>query len=139
LLAQNKMPDGDAAALNRAVAYWEEGDYEAARADLLQRLESSVGQKIQVLEMLIRMTSAHALEVTDDGIKRTFYEDILGWMEQIKIMAPSGFLSYRIGRVHLILENRVEAQRAFADAARQLPQDSLYLEPAAKLARNLVP
>jgi hypothetical protein len=139
LLAQNKMPEGDAASLNRAVAFWEVGDYEAARADLMKRLERPGGGKIQILEMLIRMTTARALEVTDAEVTRACYNDILGWMEQIRDIAPSGFLSYRIGRVQLILNNRLEAQRAFADAARQLPPDSLYKEPAAKLARNLAP
>jgi len=81
---------------------------------------------------------ARASEVEEEALKRTYYQDILAWLERIKTIAPSGFVNYRLGRIHLLLGNRSEAQQAFAAAVDMLPADSIYREPAVKLARELL-
>ena len=137
LLAENVMPDSDPAAINRAAAYWEAGDYETARAHLLRLLDKSEVQEVQILETLIKMTTDHLSKIGDETLKRSYYEDILGWLERLCHKWPNGFTYYRIGRVHLILNDRTEAKRAFSEAAKRFRRDSLYYEPSAKLARDL--
>lgn len=137
LLARNRMPDHDVASLNYAAALWQAGDYAGARADLLGRLENAGDNKIRILEMLIGMTTEHINQVSDERLKRDYYGDILGWLERLRETLPNGFVYYRIGRVHLILGNRDDAQRAFAEAAKLFPPDSIYKGPSEKLAREL--
>ncbi|PLX83447.1 MAG: hypothetical protein C0616_00265 [Desulfuromonas sp.] len=137
LLGENSSASGGEAMMNRAAALWEEGDYEAARAELLELLENPRGIEIKILNNLVAITMEQANKTEDEDLKRLYYEDILGWLKRIYSLWPNGFVSYRIGRVHLILNNRSAAQRAFAKAAETLPPDSLYHEPAAKLARTL--
>jgi hypothetical protein len=137
LLAENVMPDSDSAAINRAAGYWEAGDYEAARAHLLRLLDKPGVQEVQILEALIKMTTGYLDEIPDESLKRSYYEDILGWLERLCTKWPNGFIYYRIGRVHLILNDRAEAKRAFAEAANRFRHDSPYYEPSAKLARDL--
>ncbi len=137
ILDENRINEGDSAALNKAAAYWENGDFLAAREELLTRLQSSRTLEREILEMLVKITSEQAVKIDDERLKHIYYEDILAWLERIRTRSPSGFISYRIGRVQLLLENKVAAQKAFDDAARRFPQDSIYKEPATKLARDL--
>ncbi len=138
ILVSNEVSKGDAASLNVAVALMDQGDYFAARSELLQRLPDEQGyRKAQILEMLVRITSKYIEQTGDESLKRLGYQDTVEWLERIKEISPTGFNFYRIGRVYLRLENKDAAQKAFADAAKRLPADSIYKEPAAKLARDL--
>jgi tetratricopeptide (TPR) repeat protein len=138
ILASNKMPGGDAASLNIAVALWEQGDYFAARSYLLQLLADNFGvRETQILEMLVRVTSEYLDGINDETLKRKGYKDTLVWLERLTEISSTGFNYYRIGRIQLALEDGVAAQHAFAEAARRFPPDSIYKEPATKLARDL--
>ncbi|MCK4501550.1 MAG: hypothetical protein KAU22_00855, partial [Desulfuromonadales bacterium] len=138
LLVKNQMPVGDVASLNVAAALWDQGDYTAARSYLLQRLVDNPGaQETRILEMLVKMTSEYLNETDDNTLKRNGYKDILVWLERITEISSTGFNYYRIGRIHLVLEDKVAAQKAFAEAVKLFPADSMYKEPATKLARDL--
>jgi hypothetical protein len=138
ILASNKLSEADAASLNTAAALWDQGHYDAARSFLLLRLEDNpVAREAQVLEMLVRITSEHLNGINDETLRRNGYKDILVWLERIKDLSPTGFNYYRIGRVHLVLEDKVAAQHAFAEAAKRFPADSIYKKPATKLATDL--
>jgi hypothetical protein len=63
--------------------------------------------------------------------------EISGWLERLEQLTRNPFHWYRLGRVQLILQDPVGAQRSFAEAAKRLPEGSVFKEPAAKLARNL--
>jgi len=104
----------------------------------MQRLEDNFGvRETEILEMLVRMTRAHLNDIDDESLKRKGYIDILGWLERITEISATGFNYYRIGRLRLTLGDKVSAQKAFADAARLFPDDSIYKKPATKLARDL--
>lgn len=137
ILASNPMAVGDEAALNKAVAKAEKGDYLTARTELLELLRSPGYLESEILERLVKITSDQANKIDDEHLKLIYYNDVLKWLERIRAGWPSGFNYYRIGRVHLVLQNRVEAQLAFAEAASRLPDNSLYKQPATKLARDL--
>lgn len=139
ILASNKMSAEKIATLNVAAALWDQGDYAAARGYLLQRLADNPGDReTQILNMLVRMTSEYLNGVTDETLKRNGYKDILVWLERLKDLSATGFNYYRIGRIQLLLEDEVAAQHAFAEAAKRFPSDSIYKEPATKLATDLV-
>ncbi len=138
IVVSNKSANEKATALNNAMALTEQGDYVAARAKLLQLAENERGyQETKILDLLIKLTHQYLKDVDDSDLRRVCYKDMLGWLERIKINNPSAFNNYRIGRIHLLLENKSAAQQAFAEAARLFPVDSIYKEPAAKLATEL--
>ena len=138
IFANNKMRAGQTASLNVAAALWEQGDYGAARAYLLERLADTHGsQEVQILEMLVRVTSEYLNAIKDETLKRNSYKDTLAWLQRLKGISPNGFNYYRIGRIQLALGDKVAAQQSFAEAARRFPRDSIYKEPATKLARDL--
>jgi cytochrome c-type biogenesis protein CcmH/NrfG len=62
---------------------------------------------------------------------------MIGWLERLEKLTHNSFHWYRLGRVHLFMKNRAEAQRCFAEAAKRMPKDSIYYAPAAKLAHDL--
>ena len=137
ILSENEMTTADAASLNRASAKSEKGDYPSAREDLLERLQDPGAQESEILDRLVKITCEQAVKIDNEKFKKIYYNDILCWLQRIVARQPNGFNFYRIGRVQLLLHNRAEAQRAFAEAAKRFPEDSLYREPATKLARNL--
>jgi len=137
ILSENEVKTADAASLNRASAKSEKGDYSSAREDLLERLQDPGAQESEILDRLVQITSEQAVKIDNENFKQIYYNDILCWLQRIVARQPNGFNYYRIGRVQLLLHNRAEAQRAFAEAAKRFPEDSLYREPATKLARNL--
>jgi len=137
LLGQNPEEKGRFALLSLASAHRRAGDYVAARASLLKLLEDPGDLEFRVLDQLIQMTSDRARQIQDSELRRASYQEVLEWLERMSERWPNGFVFYRIGRIHLILNNRMEARLAFAEAARRLPTDSPYQAPAAKLARNL--
>jgi hypothetical protein len=138
IVVSNKSANEKEASLNNAVAMMKQGDYVAARTNLLQLANNEYGyQETKTLDMLITLTYEYLKDVSDPGLQRASYKDMLVWLERIKINNPSAFNNYRIGRIHLLLENKSAAQQAFAEAARLFPVDSIYKEPAAKLATEL--
>lgn len=137
ILGDNVVSDVSAAVLNRASAYWETGNYNAARRELLNLLQKHKDLELKILDALVGITMVQAQKTEDERLKRGYYEDILLWLKRMYVRWPNGFVTYRIGRVYLLMEDREQAQRAFADAAAQLPPESMYKEPAAKLARTL--
>ena len=138
LLSSNQMPVSDNAMINKAVYYWEQGDYPAARDHLIQLLKVAPdNQKTRILEKLVDITTQYSNDIDNEALKQNGYRDILGWLERITAISTTGFNYYRIGRVHLVLGDKESAQTAFARAAELFPEDSLYKKPAEKLARDL--
>lgn len=137
ILVSNKMPSTGNAAMNAAVAVAEDGNYAAARSELLSRLaDADDYQTVKTLELLLRLTNKY-VKNADDELKDAAYRDIAEWLERIKEISPTGFNYYRIGRAQLRLGDKAAAQVAFAEAVKRLPADSIYKKPAEKLARDL--
>ncbi len=138
ILANNEIQDGGVAALNGAVVLAEGGDYAAAKSDLISRLtDAGSYQKVNILEMLVRLTAKYTKEIDDEELKRANQREMVGWLEQIREISPTGFNYYRVGRMQMFLGNKVAAKVAFAAAAKRFPENSIYKKPAAKLARDL--
>ncbi|MDD2582598.1 MAG: glycosyltransferase family 39 protein [Desulfuromonadaceae bacterium] len=123
--------------LNQAAIMWKNKEYEGARRILIQRLQSPGDLEINILEMLVKITGEMADKESNYSSKRTLYTQMLDWLELIEKRTHNPFYWYRLGRVHLMLNNRAEAQRCFNLAAINLPKNSIYSVPAARLAKNL--
>ncbi len=138
LVRTTQFQTSQLASLNLAALYIEQGDYQAARTTLVDKLENENVIKTRVLEMLIRNASEKAEKTTDESQKRFYYNEMLDWLNQLEHRTGNPFVSYRKGRVYLILDDRGAAQASFAIAARGLPEDSVYKAPATRLARTLI-
>jgi protein O-mannosyl-transferase len=139
IIESTYIPGGQAASFNEAVVLEEIGDYEGARSILTKRLVNPGAYEVRILTMLVKVTSEMAEKVPDQSEKRIHYMEIVGWLERLEKLTNNPFHWYQLGRVHLILKNRLEAQRCFSEAARRFPDDSIYKGPATKLARTLGP
>jgi tetratricopeptide (TPR) repeat protein len=138
ILINNKVSAGGIPPLNVAAALWDQGDYAAARGYLMKLLVDKPGaQETLILEMLIKITTEHLNGIDDDSLKRNGYKDVRAWLGRILEISSTAFNYYRIGRIHLLLDDKLAAQRAFAEAAKRFPSDSIYKAPATKLARDL--
>ena len=133
------MPGSQVASLGRADVLADEGDMAGARQYLEKRLVESPNYTATILEQLIGLTNRMIGKTDDANLKSHYYQDNLGWLEQLERITHNPFHWYRQGRIYLVLGDRENARRCFAEAARRLPHDSIYREPAAKLARSLEP
>lgn len=136
LMAGNTVGQGQRATVNQAIAVMQRGDYDESRRMLEEKLKNPGLDEVLILEKLIGITYQHIGSIGADQ-RSVYYRDIAGWLRRIYGRHPGGFVAYRLGRVHLLLGERAEARQYFSDAARLLPETSLYSEPAKKLARNL--
>lgn len=137
LLASLPISEGQSASLNQAALMIGQRRYGDARAILFQSLANPGANEERILEMLVKATSEMAEQSKGRVKKRMLYGEVAGWLERLECLTHNAFHWYRLGRVYLILNNRHEAQRCFSEAARRLPSDSIFKEPAAKLARKL--
>jgi tetratricopeptide (TPR) repeat protein len=138
VIATAKIPSGQKSSLNQAAAFAEQGRYREALIFLRQRLVNPGSNEIHILVTLVRVASEAAEKSKVQTEKNILYRDIVGWLERLEFLTHDPFHWYQLGRVHMILKNKQEAQRCFSKAAIRLPADSIYKEPAAKLARKLV-
>ena len=137
LVATARISDGQTSSLNQSAVLTEQGHYHEARTMLRKRLANPGGSEVRILEMLVKATSEMAEKETNKAVAPVLYHEIVGWLERLEQLTHNPFHWYRLGRVHLILKNRQEAGRCFSEAAKRLPDDSIYKKPASRLARDL--
>jgi hypothetical protein len=137
LLTTIHISDKKQASLNGAAALARQGLYMEARELLLARIDRHDSMEAPALEMLVKLTTDEAGKLSASDEKRLLYSEIAGWLARLEQLTRNPFHWYRLGRVQLILQDRAGAQKSFAEAARRLPESSIFKEPAAKLARNL--
>jgi hypothetical protein len=131
------VPQNQRSSLNKAAILADQGEYQAARDFLLDRLEKPGKLESRILEMLIKITHEMIDETDDENLKTIYFEETLVWLNRLDEMSGDPFINYRIGRVQMWLNNITEAQKNFAIAARLLPDESPYKAAANKLALKL--
>jgi tetratricopeptide (TPR) repeat protein len=139
ILENLSMPISQGVALSQEIVLIEKGDLEEARHLLNERLERTPKDSVEILEELIRVTYLMVKQSRDKELKARRYRDILVWLEALERLTHNPFHWYRQGRVYLLIGDRKNAGRCFAEAARRLPSESPYHAPAEKLAKKLVP
>jgi len=137
LIKANRISDSQAASLNQASVLTEQKRYGEARAVLDKRLLNPAGQEVRILLMLVRVNTEMAERELDRSKRRAYYLEVVGWLERLEAITHDPFYWYRLGSIHLILDNRKVAGNCFAKATVRLPPDSIYLKPAMNLARKL--
>lgn len=137
ILAQIKKPSNQLSSLNSTIRLMQDKKYDDARKALLERLKSPGALENDILELLVKTTGDMAVQETSEAKKRILFTQMVGWIERMENITHNPFHWYQLGRVHLFMKNRAEAQRCFAEAAKRLPESSVYHAPAAKLAKDL--
>jgi tetratricopeptide (TPR) repeat protein len=132
-----RVPSNQRSSLNKAAVLADQGEYQAARDLLLERLEKPGKLEARILEMLIKITHEMIDETDDESLKKTYLEETLVWLKHLDTMSGDPFINYRIGRVQMWLDNIPEAQKNFAIAAKSLPDESPFKAAAKKLALKL--
>jgi tetratricopeptide (TPR) repeat protein len=137
LLNESRVLSNQLAVAGHTAVLIENDDLAGARDFLADRLSKTPGHTVEILEELIGITNKMAARTEDGQLKQGYYRDILGWLEQLERLTHNPFHWYRLGRIHLLLGDRVNARRCFAEAARRMPVNSPYHAPAKKLAETL--
>lgn len=137
LLAAISAPDAQYSSLNKALAYARQGDYAGARELLVARLENPELLEFRIIDLLISLTYEQIDKTGDEHQRQQYYRDILFWLERVERKTQNAFNYYRMGRVNLLLGDKVYARRCFAEAAARLPDDSPFKAAAQKLAVTL--
>lgn len=142
LIKSIRIPDEELASINQAAMLRETKRYAEARQLLLERLKiagsTTSRMEGQILEMLLAINGDELNQGTeDDASRRARLHEMLDWLRRLESLTRSPFFMYRQGYVNLMLGNRAEAQKCFAEAFKRFPDDSPYKAPAQKLAKDL--
>ena len=117
----------------------EDGQVEEARQFLLESLsrpETGAYHTI-ILQRLIgvvkqQRSQAHSLAET-----LRYDDEIISYLEQLWYRTRKPFYLYRLGQTQLEKGDLDAARESFAEASEKFPADSIYREPARKLAESL--
>ncbi|MDG5469509.1 hypothetical protein P9J64_14355 [Deltaproteobacteria bacterium IMCC39524] len=139
ILRELKIPDTQVAFLNKVLILMEEGRLEEAREFLLENLNKSStnGYHTVILERLIVVVERLSVQSTSLALRDTYNDEIVSYLEQLWRRTKKPFYLYRLGQKHLEWGNCSAAQVSFSLAYSELPDNSIYKEPARKLAESL--
>ena len=138
ILESIEVSSTQASSLNKMTVYYERGEYEKARQFLLEKLEKPSSYEIIILEFLITITRKMIDRSENIEQKREFFLELKSWLLRLEKITHNPFVWYRLGRVALALDDKLQAQKYFSEAAKRLPENSLYKAPAEKLAKTLL-
>ena len=139
ILRDLEVPDDQMVSLNKVVVYIEEGRLDEAKTFLLKRLnrpEAAV-YRTEILERLVKVHEAMIEKSREAVKKRVLQEETLGYLQELLRQTRNPFCYYRIGRQQMMMGDTTAASESFAAAYEKLPENSLYREPARKLAEKL--
>lgn len=132
-----RADETQSSSLNRAAALVRQGKYDEARAFLLEEIKKHNAQERPALEMVMKITIEMVGKTDDVKLQHQYFQDVVGWMNRVMQLSNDPFNWYRLGRIHLWLGDREQARVCFSQAARLMPQGSIYIESAQKLVKDL--
>lgn len=134
----NKLGEFQAASMNKVLVYIENGEYQQAREFLLKRLENPTLYQDQVINKLIAVDEMIRSKTSNLQEQKECDQEILEQLKKLHRITNDPFCYYRMGRVAMMMGNKVEAGKYFAKAWKTAPKDSYYKAPAGKLATKLM-
>ncbi|MCM2265242.1 MAG: hypothetical protein NDI73_08620 [Desulfuromonadales bacterium] len=142
LIGSIRISGGELSSLNQAAILRKAKRFDEARHFLLERLNgpgtSTARIEARILEMLLAVNNDEFNQgINDVGRRKERLQEMLDWLKRLETLTKSPFFMYRQGYVNLLLGNRDEAQKCFAEAVKRFPDDSPYKGPAQKLAKDL--
>ena len=132
-----ELPDFQVASLNRIMVLAAEGQLEEARSLLLERLQTESTYETIVYLKLIGVLERMAGAAATDAQAREYQREAFYYLEKVWKRTGDPFFLYRKGQTQMVLGDRNGARDSFSLAAKLLPDDSLYKEPASKLAQSI--
>lgn len=127
------------ASLNRAFVYMQEGKPEEARRILYERLKEGNGYKGKILESLVKITEQKRSNSVDPIEMHALNDELLSLVKQQYAMTKDPFYKYRMGLIHLQLDNQEAAFECFSSAKMAAPMGSHYRQAAIRLADKFRP
>lgn len=137
VLESIRRPDNEIAMRGQVSVQVEKGNLDEAMRLLKESLIRSPANAVDIMEQLIEINSRRIENTVDPQIKTAYFRETLAWLVELERLTRNPFHWYRQGRIYLILGDRDNARRCFAEAAFRFPETSLYRAPARKLAENL--
>lgn len=123
--------------INLAAVYAYEGKYQEARKLLQGLMHPSAKNYTQVLMALVRIDHQYHDKVTDKGLRREIYKEILYCLQELRRLTQDPVYDYQIGKAHLALGETAMARKHFEMAFRHAPEGASYASAAKVLAQRL--
>ena len=136
ILRSLELPDFQAASLNKIMVLVYDGRLHEARALLLERLQNPGSYETIIQLKLIKVLESMMLSATNEPQKLEYREEALFYLKKVWQKTKDPFYLYRMGQLRLAAGDEAGARESFKRAAKLLPDDSLYKEPAKKLAES---
>lgn len=137
IMLSNQVDDFQAASINKIRIMTRNGHLEEARALLLGRINKGADYKQVLLELLVTIDEGRKEKAGKGRERHAIDREILSTSEQLLALTGDPFYHYKIGRLHLELNDRAAARTSFEKAWQNAPQESYYREPARKLCERL--
>lgn len=137
ILRDLDIPDFQAASLNKVSIWIHDGKYVKARSFLIERLKRPGAYDRITLELLVDVLKLMSQNSADQVEAAAFQMEVLYYLEELWRRTRDPFYLYRLGRQQMFVGRRDAARQSFAEANRLFPEDSIYKQPAGKLAETL--
>jgi hypothetical protein len=134
------VADTQVAFINRVLILMDEGRLEEARSFLLENLgkKRTQGYHTVILERLIEVVERMRTQSASPKQLAAYDDEVIGYLQELWRRTHKPFYLYRLGQKHLARGDIAAARENFTLAYSKLPTDSIYREPARKLAENLM-
>lgn len=137
ILRDLDLPKFQVASLNKVIVMIEDGEYLHARDFLIERLNTPVSYQRTILEKLVKVMVLLHDNASEPEVKVEYRQEQLRYLEMLWESTREPFYLYQVGRLHMEMGHKYLAQTAFAQAYEMFPENSLYKQPAGKLAETL--
>ena len=133
------VPEDQVAFINRHLLLLAEGRPAEARRFLLDYLDKpqTHGYHTVILERLVDVVERLRREASSTEQAARYDDEMIGYLKMLWERTGKPFYLYRMGQKQLAKGDRVGARESFAMAYQKFPPDSMYREPARKLAEQL--
>ncbi len=133
------VPQTQVAFINKHLLLLAEGRPEEARQFLLEYLDKpqTEGYHTVILERLVDVVEQMRGETASPELKARYDDEITGYLKALWERTGRPFYLYRAGQKQMARGDLIGARESFLVAYDKFPPDSIYREPARKLAEKL--
>ncbi len=137
ILRDLDLPDFQVASLNRIMVLAAEGRLEEARSLLLERLQNPGPYETTIHLKLVGILERMINSAPTVQQAREHQEEAVFYLHKVWKRTEDPFFLYRKGQFQIALGDHSGARESFSLAAKLLPADSMYRDPARKLAHSI--
>jgi protein O-mannosyl-transferase len=123
--------------IEMAMLLAKQGQFDEARRLLRKRLENSGKKYAEVANALLKVNQERLARLSDREARQAIHLENAQLLEVLKQRSPDPFLSYRLAKEYLAMDDQQRARNLFEEAWHSAPPSAHYREPARKLAETL--